>query len=127
MVHGDIRDRASLERAMTKVDVVFHLAAKSRVLDGTQDPDGVFQTNVIGTHEVLRAAAVNGVKRVIFTSSREVYGDATSIPVQETAPLFIDKKRLWCEQSCRRVHWQTILLRRDGRYYFSLIEYLRPS
>lgn len=87
IVQGDIRDRASLERAMTKVDVVFHLAAKSRVRDGTQDPDGVFQTNVIGTHEVLRAAAVNGVKRVIFTSSREVYGDAASIPVRESAPL----------------------------------------
>jgi UDP-glucose 4-epimerase len=109
IVHGDIRNRASLERAMTRVDVVFHLAAKSRVLDGTQDPDGVFQTNVIGTYEVLRVAALSGVKRVIFTSSREVYGDATSIPVEESAPLLpkdaygVSKAaaELYCKLFCR--------------------------
>jgi UDP-glucose 4-epimerase len=87
IVRGDIRERAALERAMAGVDVVFHLAAKSSVLSGEQDPDGVIQTNVFGTHEVLRAAALSGVKRLIFTSSREVYGDATSIPVRETAVL----------------------------------------
>jgi UDP-glucose 4-epimerase len=87
IVRGDIRDRVVLERAMAGVDVVFHLAAKSSVLSGEQDPDGAIQTNVLGTYEVLKAAALSGVKRVIFTSSREVYGDATSIPVPETAVL----------------------------------------
>jgi UDP-glucose 4-epimerase len=86
-VRGDIRDRAALELAMAGVDVVFHLAAKSSVLSGEQDPDGVIQTNLLGTHEILRAAALSGSKRLIFTSSREVYGDATSIPVPETAAL----------------------------------------
>ncbi len=87
IVRGDIRDRAALEHAMVGVDVVFHLAAMSTVLSAEQDPDRAIQTNLLGTYEVLRAAASSGVKRVVFTSSREVYGDAASIPVPETALL----------------------------------------
>jgi len=72
---------------MPKVDLVFHLAAQSTVLGALQNPDLTFQTNVVGTYEVLRAAVTNGVKRVIFSSSREVYGDQKSLPVPESAPV----------------------------------------
>jgi UDP-glucose 4-epimerase len=57
------------------------------VLGAERDLDYSFETNVVGTYNVLRAAAAADVNRVIFTSSREVYGDPTSLPVPETAPL----------------------------------------
>jgi UDP-glucose 4-epimerase len=87
IVRGDIRDRTLLREAMSGVDLVYHLAAQSNVLGAIRDLDYSFQTNVVGTYEVLRAAAAVGVRRVIFTSSREVYGEPASLPVPESAPL----------------------------------------
>jgi UDP-glucose 4-epimerase len=86
-VEGDIRDRAVVEQLTAGVEVVYHLAAQSNVLGAVADLDYSFSTNVAGTFEVLRAAAQSGVRRLIFTSSREVYGDPAEIPVPETAPV----------------------------------------
>jgi UDP-glucose 4-epimerase len=86
-VHGDIRDRALLRETMSGVDLVYHLAAQSNVLGAVRDLDYCFETNVVGTFEVLRTAAAAGIRRVIFSSSREVYGEPASLPVPETAPI----------------------------------------
>ncbi len=66
---------------------MFHLAAQSNVMGAVADASYSFNTNVVGTYNVLQAAAAAGVKRVVFPSSREVYGDPRNIPVPETAPL----------------------------------------
>ena len=87
IIRGDIRDRLLLQKIIKGVDLVFHLAAQANVLGAVKDLDYSFETNVIGTFEVLRAAETSGVKRVIFSSSREVYGEPTSLPVPETAPV----------------------------------------
>ena len=86
-LEGDIRDLDWVRRAMRGVGIVYHLAAQSNVLGARQDEDYSFTTNVAGTLNVLRAARDSGVKRLLFTSSREVYGDPESIPVPESAPL----------------------------------------
>ena len=83
----DIRDFGSLRRSIDGAEIVFHLAAQSNVMGAIQDPDYSFTTNVVGTFNVLKAAAETGVGRVVFASSREVYGEPESIPVPETAPL----------------------------------------
>lgn len=87
VVRGDIRDRILLRKAMSGVDLVYHLAAQSNVLGAVRGLDDSFETNVAGTYEVLKAAAAAGVKRVIFSSSREVYGEPVSLPVPENAPI----------------------------------------
>jgi UDP-glucose 4-epimerase len=84
---SDIRDPRTVELAVRGCDVVFHLAAQSNVMNAIADPGYAFSTNVIGTYNVLRATARAGAKRVVFTSSREVYGDPKRIPVRESAPL----------------------------------------
>lgn len=86
-VNGDIRDRELMERTSQGVDLIYHLAAQSNVLGAVHDLDYSFTANVVGTIEVLRAAQKSGVRRVVFTSSREVYGDPQSLPVPETAPI----------------------------------------
>src|SRR5262249_25559920 len=63
------------------------LAAQSNVMGAVYDADYAFSSNVTGTYNVLQAAKSAGVKRVLFTSSREVYGDPEQLPVQETSAL----------------------------------------
>ena len=86
-LEADIRSRADVDLAVRGCDIVFHLAAQSNVMGAVADSGYAFSTNVVATHIVLDAAAAAGVKRLVFTSSREVYGDPKSIPVRETAPL----------------------------------------
>jgi len=83
----DIRDRSALDEAMRGCEVVFHLAAQASVMGAIQDAEYSCSTNVLGTFHVLQAARHAGVKRVVFTSSREVYGEPENLPVPETALL----------------------------------------
>ena len=77
----------ALADALKGREIVFHLAAQSNVMGAVADAGYSFSTNVVGTYNVLQSAAVAGVKRVVFPSSREVYGDPRTLPVPETAPL----------------------------------------
>ena len=84
---SDIRDRSAVARLMRNADVVFHLAAQSNVLGAVENVDNSASTNVVGTATILQEARAAGIRRVIFTSSREVYGDPEYLPAPETAPL----------------------------------------
>lgn len=86
-VHADIRNVEILGRAMRGIDVVYHLAAHSTVLGAERNRDQAFSVNVLGTFDVLSVAVQTGVKRFIFASSREVYGEGGKRPTRETAPL----------------------------------------
>lgn len=87
LIEGDIRNMDAVISASVGCDVVFHLAAQANVMGALADSDYSVTTNVVGTDNVLRAASHSGVRRVVFTSSREVYGEPASLPVPETAPL----------------------------------------
>ena len=79
---GDILQRDVLERAMEGCDGVFHLAALW-ILQCHEYPDTAFDVNIKGTHNVAMAAIKTGVKRVVYSSSASVYGDALEIPMTE--------------------------------------------
>jgi dihydroflavonol-4-reductase len=64
---GDLRDPASLEKAMSGCDTVFHVAADYRLW--LRDPNEMYRSNVEGTRAILEAARKNGVKSVVYTSS----------------------------------------------------------
>ncbi len=83
---ADIRDEAALRPLIAGADTVYHLAAQSNVIGAVTDIDYSFTTNVVGTFNVLKAARDLGVRRVVFTSSREVYGEAQYLPVDENHP-----------------------------------------
>lgn len=87
LIEGDIRDPGAVEAAMEGAEAVFHLAAQSNVLGAMSDIDYSFSTNVVGTFNVLKAASRAGVRRVVFSSSREVYGEPAVVPVAETAAM----------------------------------------
>jgi|SRR5579859_5592401 len=87
LISGDVRDEAALCAAMQGIEVVFHLAAQANVIGSEADRDYAFTTNVVGVYNVLKAAEAAGARRLLFSSSREVYGEAEMLPVSEDAPL----------------------------------------
>ena len=72
---------------MADATYVFHLAAQSNVMGAIENIDYSFETNVVGTYNVLKAAHAARAKRVLFASSREVYGEAQYVPVDEAHPI----------------------------------------
>src|SRR5260370_12338630 len=82
---GDLRDAASLERAMSGCDTVFHVAADYRLW--VRDPNEMYGSNVAGTRALLEAARKNGVGRVVYTSSVAAVGFTNDRhPADETTP-----------------------------------------
>jgi dihydroflavonol-4-reductase len=71
-VVGDLRDPASVERALSGCEVVFHVAADYRLW--VRDPDEMYRSNVEGTRSLLEAARKQGVRRVVYTSSVATMG-----------------------------------------------------
>jgi UDP-glucose 4-epimerase len=84
---GDVRDARFVEAAAEGVDVIFHLAALIAIPYSYVAPASFIDTNVSGTLNVLEAARRAKVKRVVHTSTSEVYGTPTSTPIRETHPL----------------------------------------
>ena len=86
VVAGEIRELATVRRLVKDADVVFHLAALVGIPYSYVHPDEVVEVNTIGTLNVLTAAKDAGVRRVVVTSTSEVYGSALKVPIGEDHP-----------------------------------------
>lgn len=87
IVAGDICDPDSMVALCKNVEVVFHLAALIAIPYSYQAPRSYISTNIGGTVNVLQAAREAGARRVIQTSTSEVYGTARIVPIPESHPL----------------------------------------
>jgi CDP-glucose 4,6-dehydratase len=90
VLRGDVRDGASLERALGEyeVDTVLHLAAQTIVPIANRNPVSTFETNVAGTWALLEACRRSPtVKQVVLASSDKAYGDHDNLPYDEDTPL----------------------------------------
>lgn len=86
IVCGDVRD-PNLCRDITRdIDTVFHLAALIAIPYSYVAPDSYVDTNIKGTLNICQAARDNGIKRLIITSTSEVYGTAQYVPIDEKHP-----------------------------------------
>lgn len=83
---GDIRDPNGVRAAVKDVEVIFHLAALIAIPFSYHSPDSYIDTNVKGTLNIVQAAKDFNVERVLITSTSEVYGTATYIPIDEKHP-----------------------------------------
>jgi NAD dependent epimerase/dehydratase len=84
---GELRDVESVERAVEGTEVVFHLAAQIAIPYSYVNARDYFETNVLGSLNVAQAALRHGVRRVVHTSTSEVYGTAQTLPITEDHPL----------------------------------------
>ncbi|MBK8781529.1 MAG: SDR family NAD(P)-dependent oxidoreductase [Anaerolineales bacterium] len=87
VMHGDLRDVEAVRNAVKGVDTVFHLGALIAIPYSYVNPREVFDVNVMGTMNVMMAARDFGVRRVVHTSTSEVYGTAQYVPIDEAHPL----------------------------------------
>ena len=83
---GDIRDPNGVRHAMEGQDIVYHLAALIAIPFSYHSPDSYVDTNIKGTLNVLNAARQVGTKRLLVTSTSEVYGTAQYVPIDEKHP-----------------------------------------
>ena len=82
---GDILHTDILQKALEKTDVVFHLAALW-LLHCHEYPQSAFEVNIRGTFNVLEACRLRGVRKLVYSSSASVYGDALEVPMTEDHP-----------------------------------------
>lgn len=86
VVNGDVRDPHFCKHISKDIDIIFHLAALIAIPYSYVAPDSYVDTNVKGTLNICQAAKENGVKRVLVTSTSEVYGTAQYVPIDENHP-----------------------------------------
>ena len=84
LVRGDNLDLTALTAAMKGADFVFHLAANADIRDGWKHPAKDLQQNTVATFNVLEAMRANGVRRIAFSSTGSVYGEALVTPETPT-------------------------------------------
>jgi NAD dependent epimerase/dehydratase len=87
VVLGDLRDVESVQQAADGVQTIFHLGAQIAIPYSFVNPRDFFETNVLGTLNVAQAALRAGAQRVVHTSTSEVYGTASTVPITEQHPL----------------------------------------
>ncbi len=123
LIEGDLRVLESVTRAMDGVRYVLHCGAVPSVLLSVNDPVTTHQANVTGTLNVLLAAREAGVKRVVFSSSSSVYGDAPALPKREDMPVAplspYAVHKITGEYYCR-VFWQLYGLETVSLRYFNV-------
>lgn len=104
---GDLLHRDILDAAMQGIDGVFHFAALW-LLHCWDFPRSAFEVNIAGTFNVLEACIKNNVKRLVYSSSASVYGDAISEPMQEDHPYnntnFYGATKIAGEHMCRSLY-----------------------
>lgn len=86
LIELDLLDLDSLKRAFHGSDVVFHLSANADVRFGTDHPRKDLEQNTIATYNVLEAMRANGIKKIAFSSTGSVYGEAPIVPTLEDGP-----------------------------------------
>ena len=86
LVKIDLLDLDSLKQAFAGGEAVFHLAANADVRFGTEHPRKDLEQNTIATYNVLEAMRANGIKKIAFSSTGSVYGEAPVVPTPEDGP-----------------------------------------
>ena len=83
IISGDIKDLSYLIKITKNVDAVIHLAALISIPYSYVSPKSYIDNNILGGYNILESSRINKIKRVIITSTSEVYGTAKFIPITE--------------------------------------------
>lgn len=84
---GDVRDLGLMRELVSQVDAIIHLAALADIVPSIENPDEYFSTNVTGTFNVVAAAKLYNISRVVYAASSSCYGIPEKYPTPENAPI----------------------------------------
>ena len=94
LVKGDIRNVKQIDKASKNVDVILHAAAQTAVTTSDVDPVADFETNALGTFNMLESARKNYVKKVLYCSTNKVYGEnVNNVGVEEEKSRYVFEKK----------------------------------
>ena len=82
-INGDILDLKNLKFSMKNSDIVFHLASNSDIIKSSSKTNIDLNNGTIGTYKVLESMRSNSIKKIVFTSSNVIYGEAEKFPILE--------------------------------------------
>jgi UDP-glucose 4-epimerase len=123
LLRGDLRDEATLARAVAGAEVVFHQAAVPSVPRSVEEPLRTNSVNLDGTLGLLEAARRAGVRRVVFAASSSAYGDTEVLPKVETmppAPLSPYALQKWAGEAYCRMYTRYYGLETVALRYFNV-------
>ena len=125
-IKGDIRDEAALRQLFSQYDIsaVVHFAGLKAVGESTQLPLHYYDNNVVGTVTLCRVMRDFGVKKLVFSSSATVYGDAKQVPIPETAPRFATNP--YGQSKLMIEHILQDLLTAEPDWGITLLRYFNP-
>src|SRR3972149_390272 len=86
VISGDVRDPFFCNSIVKGTDIVFHLAALIAIPFSYVAPHSYIETNITGTHNICEASLKHNIRKVIITSTSEVYGTALTVPINENHP-----------------------------------------
>ena len=125
LVEGDVRDDATLARALDGgVEAVLHFAALSVVADSMRLPLDYFDNNVTGTTTLVRAMRSRGIRRLVFSSTAAVYGTPEELPIREDAPCRPENPYGWSKLS---VEWMLAASRREWGLDYVALRYFNAA
>lgn len=87
LIEADLLDKSTLIKSMANCEFVFHLAANADVRFGTHHPEKDLEQNTIATCHVLEAMRANSIKKIAFSSTGSIYGEAPVIPTTENVAM----------------------------------------
>lgn len=85
--NGDIRDLKLVNKLVSKIDAIIHLAALADIVPSIESPDEYFSTNVTGTFNIVAAAKQYNISRIIYAASSSCYGIPDKYPTPENSPI----------------------------------------
>ncbi|MFC2051105.1 SDR family oxidoreductase [Chloroflexota bacterium] len=107
-INGDILDKGLLKDIVAEVEYVFHLAASVGNVKSIEDPDFDMEVNIRGTINLLEACVNSNIKRLVYSSSGAIFGEARYLPVDEDHPLYPESpygvSKLAAEKYCFAFH-----------------------
>lgn len=86
-IKGDILDKALVNKLIARTEYVFHLAARTSIIRSVKEPEPDMITNINGTLNILEACRRTNIKKLVYSSSAAIFGDAQYLPVDEKHPL----------------------------------------
>jgi len=109
LVKGDLLNSDEVMKAVTDVDVVYHLGAIVGVKHYVENPLKVIEVNVLGTHNLLEAARKKDVSKVILASTSEIYGKNIDMPLKEEAERILGATSFdrWCYSTSKALDEHT--------------------
>ena len=125
VIRADIRDVGAMRDALARgFDAVVHFAARKSISDGEADPVGYYRSNCAGLMNIAEAMRAAGVRRIVFSSSAAVYGNADRVPINEDSP--IASENTYARTKAFGEDYLQAIARADPDFTAGILRYFNP-